>query len=294
MVFFVFTGYFLIEGTRKSEELYFRKKIIRLVPLYWLLTITLFIVSLLMPGINGGKSYTWSNLIQSLLFIPYYSADGKLFPILSVGWTLILEVYEYIVFWALYKGFKKNKHRDIMSVIAFAFLVIMGKVLSTYYISTPIIVIWSYKYQWAFLIGMLISIVKNGQYQIVPVKQETVNVNFILISYATLFAICTYFINDSFALILGVLATAIGLIVFPKLRFSKWIVGFGNLSYSFYLIHKFVIAFVDKIVTRLFSGTVTGVVGVLLSFILTLLASIVSYQMIEKRLSAQLKQLLCR
>lgn len=294
MVFFVFTGYFLIEGTRKSEKFYFRKKIIRLVPLYWLLTIALFILSLLVPGINGGKSYSWSNLIQSLLFIPYYSSDGKLFPILSVGWTLILEVYEYIVFWALYKFFRKNKYRDIVTVIAFAFLVIMGKVLSTYYISTPILVIWSYKYQWAFLIGMLISIYKNGQDQIEPVGQETVNANFILIGYAVLFALCTYVISDSFAFVLGVSAAAVGLIMFPNLSFSKWIVGFGNLSFSFYLIHKFVIALVDKIVTRIFSDAVAGVIGVLLAFVLTLVASVISYHVIEKVVSARLKKLLCR
>lgn len=296
MVFFGFTGYFLIEGTRKSEKFYFRKKIIRLVPLYWLLTIALFILSLLVPGINGGKSYSWSNLVQSMFFIPYYSSDGKLFPILSVGWTLILEVYEYIVFWALYKSFRKNTHRDIMTVIAFAFLVIIGKVLSTYYISapTPILAIWSYKYQWAFLIGMLISIYKNGQNKIKPVDQVAVNTNFILIGYAVLFAFCTYVINDSFAFVLGALAAAVGLIVFPKLSFSKWIVGFGNLSFSFYLLHKFVIALVDKIVTRHFSGTVAGVIGVFLAFVLTLVASVISYQVIEKKVSSQLKKLLCR
>lgn len=134
---------------------------------------------------------------------------------------------------------EKINIEDIMTVIAFAFLVIMGKVLGTYYINTPILEIWSYKYQWAFLIGMLISIYKNALDQIEPVDQKTVNANFILISYAVLFAICTYVISDSFAFVFGVSAAAVGLIVFPKLSFSKWIVGFGNLSFSFYLIHKF-------------------------------------------------------
>ena len=152
VVFFIFTGYFLMEGTRKSEKFYFRKKVIRLVPLYWLLTIALFLISLVMPGINGGKSYSWCNLIYSLLFIPYYSADGKLFPILSVGWTLILEMYEYIVFWVLYKVLKKNKQRELLTVVLFAGLVLLGNVLNLYCTDVPILVIWSYKYQWAFLI----------------------------------------------------------------------------------------------------------------------------------------------
>lgn len=287
VVFFIFTGYFLIEGTRKSERFYFRKKIIRLVPLYGMLTIALFIISIVVPGINGGKTYSWSDLFHSLMFIPYYSGDGKLFPILSVGWTLILEVYEYIVFWVLYKILKNSKQRDIMAVILFAVLVLAGKILSTYCIAHPILVIWSYKYQWAFIIGMLISIYKNniGANKTSFVKQK-INSNIILFVYAFMFAVCTYVVKDSFALVLGTIAAGIGLIIFPTFSFPKWIVGLGNLSFSFYLIHKFVIAVVNKIVSHVFLGT-------LLAFALTLAISFVSYYLIEKKLSSKLKKIIC-
>lgn len=96
-----------------------------------------------------------------MFFIPYYGSDGRLFPILSVGWTLVLEVYGYIVFWALYKILKKRKHRDSITAVLFAFLVHAGKILNMYYPNMPILVIWSYKYQWAFLIGILLSICKD-------------------------------------------------------------------------------------------------------------------------------------
>lgn len=293
VVFFIFTGYFLMEGTRKSEKFYFRKKVIRLVPLYWLLTIALFLISLVMPGINGGKSYSWSNLIYSLLFIPYYSADGKLFPILSVGWTLILEMYEYIVFWVLYKVLKKNKQRELLTVVLFAGLVLLGNVLNLYCADMPILVIWSYKYQWAFLIGVLISIYKNTE-KYKKITPADLNSNVVLIAYAVLFALCTYAVGDSFALVLGTIAAGIGLIIFPALNFPKWIVGFGNLSFSFYLIHKFVIAVVSKIVNHVVHGALTGVTGMLLAFILTLIASIISYRLIEKKMTDKLKKVMCK
>lgn len=116
----------------------------------------------------------------------------------------------------------------------------------------------------------------------------------VLIAYAVLFALCTYAVGDSFALVLGTIAAGIGLIVFPTLNFPKWIVGFGNLSFSFYLIHKFVIAVVSKIVNHVVHGALTGVTGMLLAFILTLIASIISYSLIEKKITDKLKKAMCK
>ena len=78
-IFFLLTGYFLLEGTRKTEKRYFQKKIIRIVPLYWILTLLILAVSLVFPGINHGRNYSLNDLVKSLLFIPYYNSDGKLF-----------------------------------------------------------------------------------------------------------------------------------------------------------------------------------------------------------------------
>ena len=34
-IFFLLTGYFLLEGTRKTEKDYFKKRAVRIIPLYW-------------------------------------------------------------------------------------------------------------------------------------------------------------------------------------------------------------------------------------------------------------------
>lgn len=110
----------------------------------------------------------------------------------------------------------------------------------------------------------------------------TIKPNIILFVYAVIFAFCIYIVSDSFALVLGTVTTEIGLITFPMISFPKWIVSFENLSFSFYLIHKFIIAVMDKIVSSVFSGALVSVAGVLLSFALTLIATTVSYYLIEK------------
>ena len=65
---------------------------------------------------------------------------------------------------------------------------------------------------------------------------------------------CIYIVDDSFALILGTIARGTALVIFPDVRFPKLIVGLEILSFSFYLIHKFVIAVVHKILTYFLAG----------------------------------------
>lgn len=69
---------------------------------------------------------------------------------------------------------------------------------------------------------------------------------------------------------------------------------FWEFEFSFYLIHKFVIAVVSKIVNHVVHGALTGVTGMLLAFILTLIASIISYSLIEKKITDKLKKAMCK
>jgi len=88
-IFFVISGYIvlhLIASTKRAPGLFFLARILRIAPMYYLLTA----LSILL-----GCAYepTFSHIIQSLLFIKYQWAA----PVLEVGWTLD---YEFI-FYAL-------------------------------------------------------------------------------------------------------------------------------------------------------------------------------------------------
>lgn len=291
-IFFLLTGFFLLEGIRKTDKDYFKKKAVRIIPLYWSLTFLIFAVSFVMPGINHGRSYTVENLIKSLLFIPYYNSDGKLFPILSVGWTLIIEVYDYIVFWAIYKFLRRFKYRDALAIVMISGTIIFGSVLKPYLHNSPILDIWTNKYQLSFVLGLIISWLK--QCQGTGIKKCIITWPYILIGLVVTFYIFCYRIPDKYAWIYAFVFVATAVSIFREIEFPKWSLYLGNISYSVYLIHKFVIAIAERMVNHFTVIPLTVFGGVVFVFVVTIGVATISYILIEKRFCGFLKRILCK
>jgi len=101
-VFFMVSGFILYFLTRDhfAERGYpgqfLLRRFVRVVPLYWLFT-SLMILSILAAGgmvshgdLNPGR------VASSYLFWPWPRADGAIFPLLGLGWTLNYEVLFYL------------------------------------------------------------------------------------------------------------------------------------------------------------------------------------------------------
>lgn len=292
-IFFLLTGYFLLEGTRKTNKWYFRKKVIRIVPLYWSLTILIFAVSFVMPGINHGRNYMLNDLVRSLLFIPYYNSDGKLFPILSVGWTLIIEVYDYIVFWIVYKLLKKCKYRDVLAIIFMSGLILLGVAINTYLHNCPILDIWTNKYQLPFILGLALNCLRQRKEE-KDIKKGIFARPYILIVLVAIFYVFCYHIPDNYAWACGFVLVSVAIFLFDTSVFPRWSVYLGNISYSIYLIHKFVIAVMEKVVAHFSITPITVFVGVTFTFVITIGTATVSYNLIEKKFCRFLRSVICR
>lgn len=95
-VFFVISGFVMFYTTadtpasRENAQRFFLKRLIRIVPLYWLAT-TFYVLFL-------ENHWDWSGLITSYLFIPHINVtNGHVQPIYKIGWTLLYEMYFYLV-----------------------------------------------------------------------------------------------------------------------------------------------------------------------------------------------------
>lgn len=100
-LFFVLSGFVIVHSTAKSEPTareFMVSRIIRVVPIYWLFTLCVFAIALSFPQALNATTADWSNLLKSLLFIPYVKENGLIQPILFVGWTLNYEMYFYTLF----------------------------------------------------------------------------------------------------------------------------------------------------------------------------------------------------
>lgn len=100
-LFFVISGFIMVYIARRDEPTpgaFMRNRVIRIVPLYWALTIALFALALAGPGLLGAQRGDWGGLVKSLFFIGYLNTDGVVMPLVFPGWTLNYEMLFYALF----------------------------------------------------------------------------------------------------------------------------------------------------------------------------------------------------
>jgi peptidoglycan/LPS O-acetylase OafA/YrhL len=105
-LFFVISGFIMVVssdplfGTAPARRVFLTRRAIRLVPLYWV--VTLAFVPILLAGSRGYDGNLCKALVTSLGFIPYptYGIDGSnnVYPLYSLGWTLNYEMFFYLLF----------------------------------------------------------------------------------------------------------------------------------------------------------------------------------------------------
>lgn len=97
--FFVLSGFIIFYiHTRDIGHLgrlkaYAAKRLTRIYPMYWLLSLVILPVYLLFPGFGKAHDPSMAYLVKSFLLWPQ-----EALPMLSVGWTLTHEMYFYLVF----------------------------------------------------------------------------------------------------------------------------------------------------------------------------------------------------
>jgi exopolysaccharide production protein ExoZ len=100
-IFFVISGFVMFYTNRnmdRSPMVFMAERILRIVPLYWLATFV--IVGFFIIGFhpNGLHELTLPMLIKSMIFVPSELADGRHSLVLLLGWTLMFELYFYVIF----------------------------------------------------------------------------------------------------------------------------------------------------------------------------------------------------
>jgi peptidoglycan/LPS O-acetylase OafA/YrhL len=97
--FFVLSGFIMVYVHRsaigKKDQLksFLVKRAVRIYPIYWIITLTVWCLFLVFPDFSNNQDLSWGNVIASLLLIPQKDKF-----ILEVGWTLIYEINFYLLF----------------------------------------------------------------------------------------------------------------------------------------------------------------------------------------------------
>ena len=92
-LFFLISGFVMVASTQGrdiSPAEFFRRRVVRIVPLYWIMTAGFAMMA-------GGVDMRW--LLASLFFVPLSDGHGGVLdPVLQLGWTLNFEMFFYALF----------------------------------------------------------------------------------------------------------------------------------------------------------------------------------------------------
>lgn len=287
VLFFVISGFIMvyISGTGPfSPIIFLKRRIIRIVPLYWLFTGAAALLAALAPGLLKTTVFTWPHFIQSLLFIVHEAPGrGGTSPLLSLGWTLNYEAFFYVAFAAL--AFMAATSRIVALTALFIATWLAGLIVTPV---DPILQFYLNAAPLAFAVGAWIGWRRlKGEFRPDAWKGWA-------LAGLALAGGCLALVDDGRPLtaqisIAGQLIWAVGIVVTAlmfeaKLKRSSLLEQLGDSSYALYLSHMFAIGAVTAITRRTLGteGTGTMILTCMVCVVLACIAGIAIHRFIEK------------
>lgn len=238
-LFFVISGFIMVvstQGRNINTASFLRRRLIRIVPLYWLATLTLLSAALLAPGMAKSVTISWPHVTASFLFIPMESPamPGNMFPLLIPGWSLNYEMMFYILFGICLLAPERNRTLLIISGLIFASLYwwlyqpdgILG------FVCNPIIL--------TFGTGVLIGDLYTRFHPHRRPMAAAVLCVAALASHVSLEIIAPYHRFFSIGIPAAMIVLAF-LLAGEAIKWPRWLLHIGDASYSLYLSHTFVL-----------------------------------------------------
>jgi exopolysaccharide production protein ExoZ len=283
-VFFVISGFIMLATTTHSKPADFLvRRLIRIVPLYWLLTGILAISILVVPHVFRQTVLTSDAFVKSMLFIAYTDTHGTISPLVVPGWTLNIEMFFYGVF-ALGLLVPLERRLPLVAVLFMA-LVFVGMRLS---LPQSPAELWQITRPWMleFVLGMVIARWwLKGALRWVPfVCYGLIFVGFVglLTTWTRIFHDEADYVLPSALIVLGTVALDQGRGINPH----RWPMLLGDASYSIYLSHFFTLAAVKAFWVKLglTHGGSWAYVFALVAVAASIIVALMIYRTIERPL----------
>ncbi len=113
-IFFVISGFLIffvsrdLFGRREAGRDFLLRRVVRVVPLYWLATAAMLVATFVVPSLLNHGAARPIEAATSFLMVAWPDPAGGVFPLLASGWTLNLEFYFYVLF-ALVLRFRRRR-----------------------------------------------------------------------------------------------------------------------------------------------------------------------------------------
>lgn len=296
ILFFVISGFIMVSVTnagRFDGRAFLRRRITRVVPLYWGFTLVAAALALLAPQLFKTTTFDGNQLALSLAFIPFYNgASHGLHPLYKLGWTLNYEMFFYACF-ALLAMFTA-RGRVMGLTLAYAGLALAGFLLAP---QSAIPQFYTSFLPLAFVAGCWIGLAHlEGRIARLPGAVLPVLVLLGVLGLIEGFAWDRGVVEDvtAFAGLLGFSGAAVILALHyaPHVPRLGWLERMGNASYSIYLVHIFAVALMAGLGLKLIGSDLPGVVPVItvLAISTGIWMGLMLYRYVEQPLLRRLRQ----
>ncbi|MDB5458081.1 MAG: acyltransferase [Caulobacter sp.] len=288
-IFFVISGLLMVATTRRPGQTasgFFRARLARVAPLYWLVTLAVFALALVAPGLFQSTTADLTHLAKSLAFIPYRRPDGIMDPVVFVGWTLNYEM----AFYALFALGMMLPNRRVALTLTFGVLIAAVAIGLALHPRAPLAGFYTASIQLEFVAGMALALVLDR----LP-GSATWRRLCIPLGVAALIAMLLgpmLWPRLDLSLMFGPPAV---LIVFSALVAEKtglvagqaWLQRLGAASYSIYLTHYFCTQAVIKLCERFNPFGAPGVIAFgALALLLVAAVGLTVHYLVERPLSS--------
>ncbi len=238
-VFFVISGFVMVHasarlfGVAGARGVFLRRRLARIVPLYWATTAAFLLAMGALPGRVNTPWPDAAQLAASLVFLPWARPDGEVQPVYSLGWTLNYEMFFYAVF-ALCLPLRRG-----IAVAAVALMLGLAVLAGAVLPGLPVaLAFWSDPLLLEFGLGMgLAVLVARG---LAP--PALVRLGMAVAGLALMVLLPLEWPRAlRFGIGAGLLVAAAALGQAPRLPAmpGRWMGALGDASYALYLVHPF-------------------------------------------------------
>ena len=281
-IFFIISGFVMVISAQRLVDrpgawrIFLWHRVVRIVPLYWLLTTVKILAVLALGGVVLRTGLGFDFVAGSYLFLPVTDSAGHFRPVLPVGWTLTYEFLFYL-FFAAALALRVDVLRIVipgLGLIAVLALVrtdrwgpwtILFDTIVVEFVFGVALGKWTLKgFRLPPMIAGGLALAGFASIMILPMVSENMRV-------------LTWGI-PAFAIVAGV----VSLEPFAAPALPRWLLTLGDASYSIYLSHGFVLPALGLLVGRLASpGLSTEGTTIILCLLLSALIGWVVFVLIE-------------
>ncbi|MFC7397023.1 acyltransferase family protein [Chelatococcus sp. GCM10030263] len=296
-IFFVISGFVMVHASANlfgrvgARRVFLTRRLIRIVPLYWIATTIYLAVALIAPRVLNSDAPSLWQIIASYLFIPFMRADGFVQPVYSLGWTLNFEMLFYFVFAA---AIALPRRWAVAAASAGLALLVAG---NRYLGPWPLpLGFWGDTIVLEFALGMGLALLRAQGLRLPGLlRLALIAAGFFLLHLDLSAAdggVVPQFLGYGIPAAFIVAAAVLGRETGRPPVFERFLVALGDASYALYLLHPFAIRALGQLEARTPLGALLGPWGfVALAYLAAVALALAAHRWGERPLLDRLRRL---